>query len=81
MPTFMDYHNDLTLSQEMLDQLAADTKAGTKDQFGVSQLDLYYNDKGHAYCLLSGPDEAAIRAHHDALGLEVGAIDRVDHLT
>jgi hypothetical protein len=76
----MDYHNDLMLSQEMLSQLSADMKAHKTDDFGVSQVDLYYNADGKAYCLLEGPDEDAIRAHHQALGVPCGRVDRVDHL-
>ncbi len=33
------------------------------------------------YCLLEGPDEDAIRKHHAALGVECGAIRRVDGIT
>jgi hypothetical protein len=81
MPRFMDSHNDLVLDQATLAQLAADTKAHKADQFGVSQVELYYNDAGKAYCVLDGPDENAIRAHHEALGLTCGPVDQVDSLT
>jgi hypothetical protein len=33
------------------------------------------------YCLLEGPDEEAIRQHHAALGVDCGAVHRVDGIT
>lgn len=81
MPRFMDMHNDLVLSQEALAQLTADTRQHKADQFGVSQVELYYNADGKAYCVLDGPDEDAIRAHHEALGVSCGQVDQVDYLT
>jgi hypothetical protein len=81
MPRFMDFHNDLVLSQDALAQLTADTQQHKADQFGVSQVELYYNAEGKAYCVLDGPDEDAIRAHHDALGGPCGQVDQVEYLT
>lgn len=81
MPRFVDFHNDLVLSQEALAQLSADANAHKADQFGVSQVELYHNDDGKAYCVLDGPDEDAIRAHHEALGVPCGKVDQVEYLT
>lgn len=81
MPRFVDFHNDLVLSQEALAQLSADTNGHKADQFGVSQVELYYNADGKAYCVLDGPDEDAIRAHHEALGVPCGQVDQVEYLT
>jgi hypothetical protein len=77
----MDYHDDLKLPPEAIEQLAAGARAGTADEFGVRQVELYYNnDDGKAYCLLEGPDEEAIRSHHHALGVSCGDVQQVDSL-
>ena len=80
MPRFMDYHDDLKLPQEALDSLAKDAKEGAVDQFGVKQMELYYNTDGKVYCLLDGPDEKAVRDHHAALGVDCGQVHRVEQL-
>ena len=80
MPRYMDVHENLTLPPEMINQLAEETKSHQTDDFGVSQVELYYNADGKVYCLLEGPDENAVRAHHEALGVPCGPVDRVDSL-
>lgn len=80
MPRFMDYHQDLKLPAEAIDQIAGDTKAGAADQFGVRQLELYHNAEGHVYCLLEAPDEEAVRQHHAALGVSCGDVHEVQTL-
>jgi hypothetical protein len=47
----------------------------------VRQVELYHNPDGQVHCLLDGPDEDAIRKHHAALGVECGAVHRVDGIT
>jgi len=47
----------------------------------VRQVELYHNGDGKVYCLLDGPDEQAIRAHHAALGVPCGDVHQVDSLT
>jgi Protein of unknown function (DUF4242) len=81
VPKFMDFHPDLKLPARAIAQIADDTRHARADQFGVRQLDLYYNAEGAVYCLLEGPDERAIRRHHAALGVPCGDIHRVDNLT
>jgi Protein of unknown function (DUF4242) len=80
MPSFMDYHDDLKLPPEAIDQLAKDTKEGTTDQFGVRQIELYYNPDGHVYCLLEAPDADSVRHHHEALGVPCGDVHEVKGL-
>jgi hypothetical protein len=80
MPKFMDYHDDLMLPQEAIEQIGQGTRDGLSDEFGVRQLELYYNSDGKVYCLLEGPDEDAIRQHHEALGVSCGDVHRVDSL-
>ena len=46
MPRFMDYHDDLKLPQEAIDQIAQGTRDGAADQFGVRQVELYHNADG-----------------------------------
>jgi hypothetical protein len=74
----MDFHNDLKLPGEAIAQITADTRDQRSDQFGVRQLELYHNAEGQVYCLLEAPDEEAVRKHHDALGVECGAVHRVE---
>ncbi len=46
MPRFMDFHEDLKLPQEAIDQIAQGTREGAADEFGVRQLELYHNADG-----------------------------------
>jgi hypothetical protein len=78
MPRFMDFHGDLRLPPEAIAQIADDTRNARADEFGVRQVELYHNAGGQVYCLLDGPDEDAIRKHHAALGVDCGAVHRVD---
>ena len=80
MPRFMDFHADLKLPEEAIAQIAEDAREARSDQFGVRQLELYYNDAGQVYCLLEGPDEESVRAHHAALGVPCGDVHEVDSL-
>ena len=80
MAQFMDFHDDLKLPTEAIAQIAEDARNGTTDQFGVRQIELYHNPEGKVYCLLDGPDEAAIRDHHAALGVPCGDVHQVDSL-
>jgi hypothetical protein len=76
----MDFHNDLKLPPEAIDQLTKDTEQEKSDEFGVRQIDLFYNSDGQAYCLLEAPDADAVRHHHHALGLECGDVHEVQGL-
>jgi hypothetical protein len=76
----MDYHDDLKLPREAIDQIARETREGTADEFGVRQIELYHNAGGQVYCLLDGPDEESIRKHHEALHVSCGDVHQVDSL-
>ncbi len=78
MPRFMDFHEDLKLPGEAIEQIAQGTRDGATDRFGVRQVELYHNADGKVYCLLEGPDEDAIRKHHEAIGVSCGEVHRVD---
>ena len=80
MPRFMDFHADLKLPTEALDQLRGDALAHTSDEFGVRQVELYHNHEGQVYCLLEAPDAEAVRRHHAALGVPCGDVHQVDSL-
>jgi hypothetical protein len=80
MPRFMDYHDDLVLPPEAIEQLTEGTRQATADEFGVVQVELYHNADGKAYCLLEGPDEEAVRKHHAALGVPCGDVHRISSL-
>jgi hypothetical protein len=76
----MDFHQDLKLPAEAIEQIAEETRNATADQFGVRQVELYHNADGIVYCLLDGPDEDAIRQHHAALGVPCGDVHEVNGL-
>lgn len=78
MPQFMDFHDDLTLPGEAIAQIADDTRHQHADEFGVRQVELYHNPAGKVYCLPEAPDEEAVRKHHAALGVDCGAVHRVE---
>ena len=80
MPRFMDYHDDLQLPPEAIDQIAQGARDGATDEFGVRQVELYHNADGKVYCLLEGPDEEAIRKHHAALDVSCGDVHQVSSL-
>ena len=78
MPRLMDFHDDLKLPAEDIAQIAQDTWEGATDEFGVCQVEPYHDADGKVYCLLEGPDEDAIRKHHEAIGVPCGDVHRVD---
>jgi hypothetical protein len=80
MPRFMDFHDDLKLPPEAIEQIARGTREGAADEFGVRQIELYHNADGKVYCLLDGPDEEAIRSHHAALNVPCGDVHEVTSL-
>jgi hypothetical protein len=81
MALFMDFHEDLALPDQAIAQIADDSRAERADQFGVRQVELYHNADGKVYCLLEGPDEEAIRKHHEAIGVSCGDVHQVSGLT
>jgi len=80
VPKFMDFHDDLKLPPEVLDQVAQGAREGSVDAFGVRQLEAYHNAEGKVYCLLDAPDEESVRKHHEALNVPCGEVHRVDSL-
>ncbi len=80
MPRFMDFHDDLKLPAEAIEQIGEGTRAGAKDEFGVQQIELFHNPDGKVYCLLEAPDEDAVRKHHAALDVPCGEVHKVDSL-
>ena len=80
VPRFMDFHDDLKLPPEAIEQIAQGAVDGTADEFGVRQIELYHNADGKVYCLLDGPDEEAIRNHHAALNVPCGEVHEVNSL-
>ena len=80
MPKFMDFHEDLKLPSEAIQQITQDTKDAKADEYGVRQLELFHNANGTVYCLLDAPDADAVRSHHAALGLQCGDVHEVSSL-
>jgi len=76
----MDFHDDLKLSDEAVQQLTQDTKSAKSDEFGVRQVELFHNSDGKVYCLLEAPDADAVRSHHAALGVPCGDVHEVSGL-
>ena len=77
MPQFMDFHDDLKLPADAIEQIGQGTRDGAVDEFGVRQVELFHNADGKVYCLLEGPDEDAIRKHHEAVGVPCGDVHQV----
>jgi uncharacterized protein DUF4242 len=80
MPQFMDYHDDLKLPAEAIDEIARGAREREADEFGVRQIDLFHNPDGQVYCLLDAPDAEAVRQHHAALGVPCGDVHQVSGL-
>jgi Protein of unknown function (DUF4242) len=76
----MDYHEDLKLPDEAIQQITQETKDHKADEFGVRQVELYHNSSGQVYCLLDAPDAEAVRKHHAALGVPCGEVHEVSGL-
>jgi hypothetical protein len=80
VPTFMDFHDDLKLPGEAIEQITRDTKDSKSDEFGVRQVELFHNAEGKVYCLLEAPDADAVRKHHEAIGVPCGEVHEVSGL-
>lgn len=80
MPQFMDFHDELKLPNEAIQQITQDTKDAKVDEFGVRQVELFHNPEGKVYCLLEAPDADAVRRHHAALGVPCGDVHEVSGL-
>ena len=80
MPKFMDVHTTLKLPKEAIADLRKATVSGEKDEFGVAQLELYYNDDGMVYCLTEGPDKGSVIKHHEAAGISCDTVHQVNSL-
>jgi len=80
MPKFMDFHDDLALPSETIEQLRKETIDGAVDEFGVRQIELFHNPSGKVYCLLEAPNATAVRSHHAALGISCGDVHEVSGL-
>jgi hypothetical protein len=76
----MDFHDDLKLPDEAVQQITKETKEHKVDKFGVRQVELFHNPDGKVYCLLDAPDAEAVRRHHEALGLSCGDVHEVQSL-
>ena len=77
MPQFMDFHDDLKLPDQAIQQITQDTKDKRADEFGVRQVELFHNTDGKVYCLLEAPNAEAVRKHHEVLGVPCGDVHEV----
>jgi hypothetical protein len=80
MTLFMDFHDDLKLPHQAIEDIGRGAREGETDEFGVRQVELYHNPEGKVYCLLEAPDAEAVVKHHEALGVPCGEVHRVDKL-
>ena len=78
MPLFMDFHDELHLPAEAIEQITEEAKAQKSDQYGVRQAELFYNSDGKVYCLLEAPSAEAVRQHHAGLGVDCGEVHEVN---
>jgi Protein of unknown function (DUF4242) len=77
MPIFLDSHNGAELPLDAIRAFLRAARAGLTDEFGVTALDLYCGDDGRVFCVLSAPDEAAVRQRHAAHGVICRRVRRV----
>ena len=80
MPTFMDFHDDLTVTGEAIRQITPDTRDGKADESGDRQVELFGNPDGKLYLLLEAPDANAVRKHHEVVGVPCGHVHEVSRL-
>jgi len=80
MPQFMDFHDDLKLPDQAIEQITQETKDKKADEFGVRQVELFHNTDGKVYCLLEAPNAEAVRKHHEALGVPCGDVHEVSNI-
>jgi hypothetical protein len=73
MPKFVDFHPNWQVNAQSVERLREAARTGQVDEFGVRQLEFFYNPDGKgAYCVLEAPDEEAVRKHHR--GRDVGPL-------
>ena len=77
MPKFMDFHDDLKLPADAVQQITQETKEHKTDEFGVRQIELFHNADGKVYCVLEAPSADAVREHYAALGAPCGDVHEV----
>jgi two-component system sensor histidine kinase HydH len=54
---------------------------GDIDEFGVSTIELFYNNKSQElYCILDAPDESAVARHHAKFGLTCNFITQIERV-
>ena len=54
MPQFMDFHDDLKLPEEAIQQITSDTKDEKADEFGVRQVELFPQSRRQGLLLAGG---------------------------
>lgn len=77
MPIFLDSHHGAELPLDVIRAFLRAARSGSTDDFGVTALDLYCGDDGRVFCVLSAPDEAAVRQRHAAHGVVCRRVRRV----
>jgi Protein of unknown function (DUF4242) len=80
MPIFLDSHLGTELPLEVIRSFLRAARGGITDDFGVTPLDLYCGDDGRVFCVISAPDEAAVRQRHAAQGVVCRRVRRVQSL-
>jgi hypothetical protein len=79
MPIYLDHHKPPEgITPEALQQMAADTKAGKVDQFGVKGLNAFIG-KEVVWCLTEAPSADVVHKSHEAgYGLKMSEGDVVE---
>jgi hypothetical protein len=77
MPLFVDSHRGSELPLDAVRVFLRAARNTVTDEFGVTALDLYCGDDGRVFCVLSAPDEAAVRQRHAAHGVVCRRVRRV----
>jgi len=81
MPRFMDFHEDLKLPQEAINEIAQGTRDGATDEFGVRQIELYYNADGRSIAFWRAPMRRRSASITRRLDVPCGDVHRVDSLS
>src|SRR5215212_4485258 len=80
MPVFMDRHSLSEVSLVVLQQLQVEVDSGFVDPNGVRILG-HWAEEGVIYCVIEGPDEAAIVKHHAVRLLRCNDLHPLDGLS
>lgn len=78
MPTFLDHHDTFETSPEKEAAIAEQIRSGRPTEDGVRGINMFLTADGGAYCLMEGPDAAAVVRAHEGGGQAIRLEDVVE---